>query len=385
MRNIFIICSLLLCISACGEKENKPPPPKPVVPLMLESTIGGAGKTVSGLVQPKDTASVSFEVPGKVEKVYVDLGESFKKGTVLAMLDDRIFRLEVRQRQSELSEAKARLTEAKKDYDRLEKLNNSGAVSDAQRDVAKAQYISARDQVNIAKAQLGIAQENLDDTRIIAPYDGSVNARYIEPSQRISPQIVAFDIEGKGALEVAALISEDDVNQLALNDVVPLTFNALGDDIYQAKISEIGSQARTGSAFPIVMTVDSPPGALKSGMTASVRLPLSNHAQNEAGYRIPVSAFAAGKEQDYYVMHLQQHVPKEKTEEIKEEERKGGDARLNYIVKKTSVRIINMDEQYARIEADLNAGDRIVRTGIVFLQDGQSVMPISDKRTQYNP
>ncbi len=367
MHHSLKVVPLLFLLIACGEKEAEAPPPKPVVPLTLQKDGGLDGQTISGVVQPKDTASVSFEVSGKVEKVFYELGERFKKGAVLASLDDRIFQLEVNQRKSQLSEAKARLAEAQNDYNRLKKLNQSGAIADAELDVARAQFISARDQVEIAKAQLGIAQENLDDTRIIAPYDGTVDARYIEPAQRVSPQNVAFDIEGEGALEVSALVAEDDVNQLNIGDTVNMTFSALEEETYQATISEIGSQARSGNAFPVVMTLADTPETLKSGMTASVRLPVTRQSATGEGYRVPVGAFAAGQGQNYYVMQILKHEAE------------------HYSVKKLPATILNMDKQHARLQIELDEGDRIVRTGIVFLQDGQKVLPLSDARTRYNP
>src|SRR5690606_41570442 len=72
--------------------------PKPVMIVHPQPARDAVKRKLSGILNPVETANVSFEVAGKVEAVYFEIGQKFKKGDVLASLDKRVYELNVEQR-----------------------------------------------------------------------------------------------------------------------------------------------------------------------------------------------------------------------------------------------------------------------------------------------
>ena len=167
------LLALTLMVAACtpDNQVQKTQLPKTVDWLTVTDHNNQIERRFSAIVRPAQTAEISFEVAGKVSDVYVELGQEFKKGDILAALDARAYALTVKQRQGQLSEAKARLFEAESDFKRKADLVKDGAVSQSVYDIAKAQFKTAQDQVDIAKSSLELAEKDLADTKIHAPYD----------------------------------------------------------------------------------------------------------------------------------------------------------------------------------------------------------------------
>jgi RND family efflux transporter MFP subunit len=319
-------------------------------------------------VAPADEAELSFEVPGKVETVNVELGETFQKADVLATLDDRVYALTVQQREGELSEARAQFEEARNDFRRKRNLIEAGAVSRSEFDLSKAAFEAARNQVAVAEARLDLAKEDLADTRLVAPYDGSVSSRYIEPSQRVSPGQPALEIQGDQKLEVAVSVPETLVGQLQVGGRKTVEFPANPDLKVSAKITEIGARAESANAFPVVLTLVETAPSLRPGMTAEVDFALNDNNVDgsvkegpESWFPIPVTAFEAGDGENHYVFRYD---PETET------------------IASQNVTIAHLSGPYGYVSRGLSAGDIIVKAGLPFLRDGQRVTLLNrDART----
>ena len=357
-------------LAACGNADGKPTelPPKTVAWIQIKSGDGQVNRRLSGIVAPADEAELSFEVPGKVETVNVELGETFQKEDVLATLDDRAYVLTVRQREGELSGARAQFEEARNDFRRKRNLIEAGAVSRSDFDLSKAAFEAARNQVVVAEARLDLAKEDLEDTRLAAPYDGSVSRRHIEPSQRVSPGQPAFEIQGDQKLEVAVSVPETLVGQLRVGDRKTVEFPANPDLKVPAEITEIGTRAESANAFPVTLALSEPVSGLRPGMTAEVDFALNGNNGDgsakegpESWFPIPVTAFEAAEGENHYVFRY--------------------DPETETIASQT-VTIAHLSGPYGYVSRGLSAGDVIVKAGLPFLQDGQRVTLLNrDART----
>lgn len=366
------VLAALITLAACGTEERtaEAPEPKTVAWIKLDGMEDRIDRNLSGVVRPAETAQVSFEIPGKVETVNVSLGERFAKDDVLAALDDTVYKLAVNQRTAELSEARARMDEARRDYNRKRKLIKANAISRADYDLAKTSFEAAKNQVAAAEARLELAREDLADARIVAPYDGSVSKRYIEPSQRVSPGQVAFEIQGDQRLEIAVSVPETMIGELEIGAVEVVKFPVHPDKEALVEITEIGTRAESANAFPVTLTLKTPQPGLRPGMTAEVNFaptPLNGDgkaASDDAGLiPIPVTAFEAGPEQKHYVFKYE---PESRT-----------------IAAKT-VTIANISGRYGYVSDGLEKGDIIVKAGLPFLRDGQKVTLLDADVRTYN-
>nr|WP_136250765.1 efflux RND transporter periplasmic adaptor subunit [Ningiella ruwaisensis] len=383
-----LVLTLSAFISGCSETKDHNAIMKTVFAVSPEPADKQVERTLSGVLQPVDQSVLSFEIPGVIEKVNVNLGDNFKKGDVLATIEDKVFQLAVRQREGQLSEAQARLTEAELDLRRKTQLVASGAVSQAEVDVAQARFKSLSDQVEIAKAQLAMAYEDLADTKLVAPYDGTVAQRHIEPSQQVSPSNAIFTIQGSNALEVSVLVPESMINQIKVGDTanVDIIVNQARQRI-AGTVFERGNQAQRANAFPVTVALDAyssdsgdtlvdafvdknaPLPLLQAGMSAEVTFVSKVKDIASNSLRAPLSAVAAGAKNSHYVYALV------KNSDVNQSEQSKQDTLVTYgfyTLRKVEVDVELLQDDYAIFTASQDL-DQIVRSGLDFLREGQQV------------
>lgn len=387
MKRTLMIALCTLILGACSEEKTVQKLVKPVSTMIIGETKTYESRVFSGVVQPSDTTQLSFEVTGKVQEVYFELGEGFEKGQPLAKLDQINYELAVKEREGQLSEAKARLLESRRDFERKSDLVKDGAVSKSQFDISKSQFETAKDQVDIAKARLGMAKEDLDDTTLKAPYKGTVAARMIEPSQRVSPNMAAFTVQGDNGLEVSVLVPESLLSSISIGKVASIEIPAVNMD-FNAVIKEIGTAAEDASSFPVTLKINSEDTQkLKPGMSAEVTLEFDRVQEFAEGFKLPVNALLAESENRHFVFKLT------KPETISQNNANGQEAIApeqtqnpdEFILTKAPVEIIQLFDQHAVVGGDLKEGEIIVDAGLPFLSDGLKVTPISKGVNRYNP
>jgi len=219
---IFLIVGVAvgaLLIKKRKEALSRLPTPKVVPPPVEFATVkeGSLREKFSliGTVEPKEFASVSTVVAGKVLKVFKKEGESFKKGELLALLDSSEITSSVLALQkekeaqlqslkglkSQLEAAKVALTNAKKEYERELYLYKNGAVPKEAVEKAQNLYHQAKAQVDNLKAQIKKVQlsaqsiekkaealsSKLKYTEIRAVEDGVVSKVILHPGSVASP------------------------------------------------------------------------------------------------------------------------------------------------------------------------------------------------------
>lgn len=379
MKTLTLI-SIVVLLFACSNADDNPPDvqkmPKVVKTQTLEKFSGYIERHITGRLQAADTTSISFEVSGVVKEVYINLGESFVKGTLLAQLDPQIYQLAVNQRASLLAEAKAGRIEAKQNLDRNLSLKKQNLVSQAVVDNAQAAFDIANQRVNSAQSALNIDKENLSDTKLYAPYNGTISARLIEPSQQVNPQMPAFTIQGNANLEISAAISESLIGKIELGEAVKVRIPALDiNETYSATLTEIGTQASIGNAFPITITFLSTHNELMPGMSAEVILPIKekNSAkllidqQNSSPlYAIPLTAMATDAKGQYVQIVI-------------EKDQRFFTRQVHFDIVQTLPNAL-----LARLDIDPNISVQVLTAGADFVQDNQEVQPLNLSQQIYN-
>jgi RND family efflux transporter MFP subunit len=193
--------------------------PRPV--RLVPAVLGSLARTVSatGTLAAEDQVVLNTKVAGRLEHLPVDLGSVVKQGDVVAVLDLVDFRLQVEQAATALAQARARLgvptdgsadqtepektalvrqaravlTQARAQRERLAALHRDGILSRAELDqadadfrVADARYQEALEEVRSRRAlvaerraALQLAEQSLADATLRAPFDGAVRERHL--------------------------------------------------------------------------------------------------------------------------------------------------------------------------------------------------------------
>ena len=198
----------------------------------------------TGLLRPRQSASIRFEVSGELLVRHVEPGHQVEADAPLLQLDDADYRDALTEAESQLSETRATLKRdqalldlaqenrrlAEREYQRLEELGKGSLASVSTRESARQQLISLQGeearlvfslQTNRArmerqKAALSRAQRNLDRTRLPAPFKGRVNRVMVETGDYVQANTQVLELIDTSALELQVAVSGDVAAALSL-------------------------------------------------------------------------------------------------------------------------------------------------------------------------
>ena len=190
----------------------------------------------TGYVVARRQATVSSKVTGKVAEVLIEEGMVVQKNQVVAKLEDvnarksyEVTKAELEASKSQVAEARARLVEAKLNFERNNTLSQKQLVSKSAFDAAKANYDSARAQlvnreemVNVNEKLLAQQKQNLDDLVLRAPFTGVVITKSSQPGEMISPISAGSGFTRTGIctlVDMTSLEIEVDVNEAYIQRV----------------------------------------------------------------------------------------------------------------------------------------------------------------------
>jgi RND family efflux transporter MFP subunit len=342
-------------LTACQKEE----PPQEVIraikTIKVEERASAQTRKFSGVIEPVDKSSLSFEVAGNVKEVKYETGEEITKDEIIATLDTRTFKLDVDAAEAKLRRARAQLAEKEAEYERYRKVNEEspGAVSQSSVDQAKAAFASARENVRVAASELDLAKRDLEKTDLIAPFDGVIAKRHVEPFFEVQRGDPIYDVFVEGAMEVASSIPETDIEGIYIGQNCRMAFPIDINQVYNGIVTEIGRVAGTANAFPVkirILTIDP---KLRPGMTAEITFQIAE-ADYQRAFLVPVSALVAGQESGRgYVFVFDDAAG---------------------TVKRVPVSgIKSVEGNRLMVSEGLEGGEIIAVAGVSFLEDGQKV------------
>ncbi len=356
----FTLCLLVPMLAAfgCGKEEKPPEVIRSIRWIKVVETTTMQVRMISGTTKPVDQTALSFAVGGTVEKVEVRLGDQVRKGQVLAELDQQPFVLGVRDAEAGLSKAQANRVERRANYERYLALYESNNASKAELDEARASFDSATSQVKAATAQLGLARRDLRKTRLIAPFNGTISVKEIEPHVEVRRGKAIFGLDGEeSGFEVSTAVPETLVLRLNVGDEADVVFPGLNNRRVPGVLTEVGVRSRAATTFPVTVQLQEEFPELRSGMSVEVAfqyIPVSETGEPiVTGLAVPIAAILMGAEKTKFVF-----IYDEKSS----------------TVKKTQIKVLNLRENDVIIDPEtLKAGDILATAGVQFLTDGQKV------------
>ncbi len=350
-----VLCLSVFCLTACGKKEKAGPaggPPNPMdreQPVeVMEVSLKTLRETVGlvGSIAANESAELRPEIPGVIESIHFEEGQTVKKGDVLVKLDTR-------ELEAQLAETRAGFVLAGRNLDRNRLLLEDAAVSRLEVDAATAEY-------DRLKAAIDLLEVRLAKSSIIAPFDGIAGGRTLSVGDYVSPQSLITTVDDLGRLKV-----EMEVPERYLPNLQPGTSFTL-----RAATSAPGEQV-TGEVYFVSPRIDEstratlvkgyvndPPPYLKPGMFANVTLVLRTI---EDALVVPETAILSTPRGTVLVM------PQEKD----------GGFTAAFTPVKTGMRVPG----YVQIEPagpPVKAGDKIVSAGVggLILFPGMKLKPV---------
>lgn len=235
-----------------------------VVPKLVSVTKEDLTKTVSatGSLAAIDNVDINSKITGRIVKLYVNENDQVKKGDILMQLDPTSY-------EAAKEQADAKLVDSKLTYERNKKLYEQGAIAKSVLDSSKANYL-------VAKADVKVANSNLEDTTIRTPIDGYIIGEPTPVGQTVSSGIstpqVLMNVATLDNMEVETLVDESDIGNVKLGQKVEFTVDSYPDEIFTGKVTLISRDAVEENNviyYTVYVKVDDSKGKLFPTMTAS--------------------------------------------------------------------------------------------------------------------
>ena len=290
--------AILLFVTTCGEEEQIVEEIRSLKTTTVGEATAGVVRKFSGVVRAVDRSALSFEVPGNVVVVNVDIGDKVENGQVLAELDKEPYELEVQKAEAELVTAKANVKNQQADYEREKSIFEQGAGSERRMDQAEFAFKEAKASLDFVESKLNLAKRDLRKTVLYAPYDGSIGVRQVEPFVEVQRGQAVFEIDGKGEQEIVVDIPETVIHLLTIDMPVVVSFATIAGKTTKGSVTEVGTVAGEGNAFPAKVRLLDPPSQVRSGMTAEASFELKGDDFAD-GYPVPGHALTPTTEANH--------------------------------------------------------------------------------------
>lgn len=262
---------------AAAPKETSPPP-KPVKVTKVGTAPIERTTVALGSLAASDQATMSVKVPGRLRRITVDLGTIVKRGDVIAEIEPQDYHLRVQQAEAAVAQARVRLglpptgsddkveldkanavrqarvlsDESKANRDRLATLHEQGVIPRVQLDTAEASYKvtlsrldDAREEIHNRQAvltqrrtELNMAQQQLADTTILAPFDGAVQEKRASVGEFLGAGAPLAILVRMDPLRLRAEVPEREAARVQVGQTVRVTTE--GDpNVYTGRIARL--------------------------------------------------------------------------------------------------------------------------------------------------
>ncbi|UII26912.1 efflux RND transporter periplasmic adaptor subunit [Fulvivirga maritima] len=267
MRNLsthFYYCLLLavFALASCEKKKET----KEVDPIEVQTiAVGEQGAfnaheiSYSGAITANKNVNITFQVPGTIEQITVDMGDFINKNDLIARIEATTY-----QNQYEARKAQAEL--AKENYERINEVYKKGSI-------AEIKMIEARSNYKQAEAAATAAYQNVKHTKVFAPFSGYVGAKIMEAGDLASPGMPVIQLLDIDMVKAMVPLPDQEVNQYHSGDSARVTIDALGDQSFTGIISEVSVQSnRANPVYTAQINIQNPDHKIKPGMACKVNL-----------------------------------------------------------------------------------------------------------------
>lgn len=245
-------------------------PATPAAPIVVETYVLAENMLYDrlnavGTLVSEEAVTVRPEIAGRISEIRFHEGQSVRKGDVLLTLDDAIAR-------AELQQARANHALANGKFQRANELQRQGFISRQGRD-------EATNAVQVAGADVALAQARLDKTRIVAPFDGEIGLRNVSVGDYVTVGQDLVTLQAIKSLKVDFRIPEIYLPQIRPGQKLKLLFDALPGQSWEGEVAAISPLVDVeGRALVMRARVDNTGGTLRPGMFARVDLLLAEQS-----------------------------------------------------------------------------------------------------------
>ncbi|MDF1740237.1 MAG: efflux RND transporter periplasmic adaptor subunit [Verrucomicrobiales bacterium] len=285
-----------------GGGASQGPPPATVIVAPVTQTPVQETRSVTGTLRAMERANVAAQESGAVLEVKVDVGDSVKKGDVIALLDERRLKASLLEAKANLTASEAAISErsaeserAKRDLEMKEKLFSQRAVAEREvldaresTEVKEARLKASKDQVDAMQSALELLEVRLSDATIKAPFDGRIVSRHVDPGEWIAPGNPVVTLISTGKVEAWMSVPERFIGQITSSgNRLSIIADGSGESAEVISLRQVADIDPVTRLFPVVVTLNDKNGSLAPGLSVHADLPVG---EESARLGVPVNA-----------------------------------------------------------------------------------------------
>ena len=317
-----VLASLLISCGKSGSpskgREQSGAPPRPVRLARAEVRPMERSIPVTGTLAAQEQSTLSAKVPGRLQRLAVDLGSVVREGDLLAQVEPRDYELRLQQagaalgqarvalglplegeddrialdEVSSIKQAQAVLDEAAQNRERVESLSKVGIASQAELDTVRASYTVAlaRHETALEEARIRlsalaqrraeheIARKQLADASVRAPFDGAVQARSANLGEYVATGVPIVTLVKSNPLRLRLEVPERDSMMVRHGQLLQLRVE--GDtNAYPGQIARLSPALSEQDRMLRVEANVPNPGNLRPGLFASASIIVDEHEE----------------------------------------------------------------------------------------------------------
>ena len=334
MKRVFFGAVLLLAAGCSSSGNSASTGPLRVGTLVVEPRTDINAGIYVGVIEEENSAALSFPVAGTIIRLPFEEGSRVRKGDLIAELDSTSAR-------SAWEAAEAALGQARDACSRLQQLYDANSLPEIQ-------WIEAQTRLRQAESAFGIAEKNLNDCRLYAPFDGVIGRKQSAVGETALPAVPVVMLLGIGQVKVRFSVPELEIAGIGTDSRIRVVVPALGDTVLTAGRPEKGAVANPAAhTYDVRASLANPRGSLLPGMVCRVTTVPAEEVEEIA---VPVRAVRQAGNGRRYVWRVE------------------GDS-----VVRADVRTGRFIENGVVVEEGLRPGDRIVVDGMQKIGQGSKV------------
>ena len=310
--------------------------------------------------------TVAPKVAGRVEILFVNVGDPVKEGQLLAQLDKDELAEEVKEAEAsvQVSEAtlkgkEAELGDLKRRLDRYRILSQKNFIAQEDVDTLDSQTAAAAAQVDLARAQTAQMKARLDNasirlkhTDVISPFAGYVARRFLDRGALINPTTPLATIVDIDPVKVVLAVVEKDYRKVSPGQAAAVAVDAYPGRQFHGKVVRMApvldQETRTGE---VEIELANPQEILKPGMFARAEIV----AEERRGVLLAPEGAQVKRPEGYGVFQVLEDAP-----------------RVRFVVIEPGL----AHEGWVEVRSGLTEGARVVTLGSSLLRDGQRIRVI---------
>lgn len=239
------------------------------IAIVTKETIE-EGTPITGDLKPIETVDVRARIEGDLQGVYVREGQHVIAGQLLAQFDPGEQQSAQESAVADRASARTDLATAQWNLEQSAELFKAGAIAERDYKVAQQAVDAARARLAATEAKLRTTAIASRDTRVVAPANGTIGTRSVEPGERVTRGASMFSIVRNETLELAAAVPARQANTVRVGQAVHFVADARTFDGRVARVSPtIDPATRSVTVYVDVANAD---GQLKGGTFASGRV-----------------------------------------------------------------------------------------------------------------